>query len=68
MKKRTSELVSYLLERAKTKSDINEHLLFLYKMVVNSNVQKIVDLGTRDGNSTCALVIGAARAGARSQR
>lgn len=63
MKKRTSELVSYLLERAKTQSDINEHLLFLYKMVLKTNAQKIVELGTRDGNSTCALVIGAAQTG-----
>jgi glycosyltransferase involved in cell wall biosynthesis len=63
MMKSANELFSYLLEKAKTKSDINEHLLFLYEMVVNSNAQNIVELGTRDGNSTCALVIGAAKSG-----
>ncbi len=61
--KRRQQLLSYLVARAKTKSDINEHLEPLYEMVVKTNAQKIVELGTRDGNSTCALVIGAAQTG-----
>jgi MMP 1-O-methyltransferase len=54
------QLLSYLRERAKTRSDINEHLELLYQMVAKTGAQRIVELGTRGGNSTCALVIGAA--------
>jgi GT2 family glycosyltransferase/predicted O-methyltransferase YrrM len=59
----TEELLSYLRERAQTPSDINEHLELLYRIVAETNAQKIVELGVRGGNSTCALVIGAAETG-----
>jgi GT2 family glycosyltransferase len=55
----TQELLSYLSERIERKSDINEHLGFLYTLVVESGAQKIVELGTRGGDSTCAFLIGA---------
>jgi len=58
--KQRKELLAALFERAKTKSDINEHLELLYKMVADTGVQNIVELGARGGNSTVALVIGAA--------
>jgi len=63
MMKQKRELFAYLLERAKTSSDIGEHLELLYAMVAETDAQRIVELGTRDGNSTCALVIGAAETG-----
>jgi len=53
-------LLSYLRERIRTKSDINEHLELLYQIVAKTGAQRIVELGARGGNSTCALVIGAA--------
>ena len=45
------------------KSDINEHLKLLYKIVAESRATRIVELGTRGGNSTCALLVGAAETG-----
>jgi len=63
MSRPKEELLTYLQERARTPSDINEHLMFLYKLVAESNAQKIVELGVRGGNSTCALVIAAAQTG-----
>jgi GT2 family glycosyltransferase/glycosyltransferase involved in cell wall biosynthesis/predicted O-methyltransferase YrrM len=57
------KLHSFLNRRAKTKSDINEHLKLLHKIVVKCKAKRIVELGTRGGNSTCALVIGAAETG-----
>jgi predicted O-methyltransferase YrrM len=62
-KVKIDDLMSFLSDRAKTKSDINEHLELLYRIVVETDAQKIVELGTRSGNSTCALVIGAFRTG-----
>ena len=61
--KRRKELLLALSERAKTKSDINEHLELLYRMVAEIGVQRIVELGARGGNSTVALVIGANETG-----
>jgi GT2 family glycosyltransferase/predicted O-methyltransferase YrrM len=61
--KSRNELLSYLRGKAQTPSDINEHLELLYSLVADTNAQKIVELGTRGGNSTCALVIGAAETG-----
>jgi predicted O-methyltransferase YrrM len=58
-------LSSYLREIAETPSDINEHLELLHNIVAETNAQIIVELGTRSGNSTSALVIGAARTGGR---
>jgi len=63
MSRSKEELLFYLRERAKVPSDINEHLMFLYKLVAESNAQKIVELGVRGGNSTCALVIAASQTG-----
>ena len=57
------ELVVYLRERVQTPSDINEHLELLYNLVTETNAQKIVELGVRGGNSTCALVIAASQIG-----
>jgi len=56
---REQELLEYLSERIRTKSDINEHLQLLYQMVNETGVRNIVELGTRSGNSTCAFVIAA---------
>jgi len=56
-------LLAYLEKRASTPSDMNEHLKLLYEIVVGANAQRIVELGTRGGNSTCALVIGASETG-----
>ena len=61
--KSRNEFLSYLRGKAQTPSDINEHLDLLYSLVAETNAQKIVELGTRGGNSTCALVIGAAETG-----
>lgn len=58
-----NELLSYLRGKEQTPSDINEHLELLYSLAAETNAQKIVELGTRGGNSTCALVIGAAETG-----
>jgi len=63
MIRQKEELLSFLQERAQTPSDINEHLILLYKLVAESNAQKIVELGVRGGNSTCALVIAASETG-----
>jgi len=56
---REQELLEYLSERIRTKSDINEHLQLLYQMASETGVRNIVELGTRSGNSTCAFVIAA---------
>ncbi len=58
-------LSSYLREIALTPSDINEHLELLHSIVAETNAQHIVELGTRGGKSTSALVIGAAETGGR---
>jgi predicted O-methyltransferase YrrM len=42
-----------------TKSDINEHLQFMHDIVVNNNAKTIVELGTRWGVSTIALLTAA---------
>jgi cephalosporin hydroxylase len=63
MSRLRKEVLSYLRERAQTPSDINEHLELLYGIVAGTNAQKIVELGVRGGNSTCALAIGAAETG-----
>jgi len=57
------ELLAYLQERVQTPSDINEHLELLHNLVAGTNAQKIVELGVRGGNSTCALVIAASQTG-----
>jgi GT2 family glycosyltransferase/glycosyltransferase involved in cell wall biosynthesis/predicted O-methyltransferase YrrM len=57
--KSTDELLSFLAEKANTTSDINEHLFLLYRIVAETNAKKIIELGTRGGDSTCALTIGA---------
>jgi lipopolysaccharide biosynthesis protein/predicted O-methyltransferase YrrM/predicted nuclease with TOPRIM domain len=56
---RRGELTSLLAERARTKSDINEHLDLLYEIAAYTRARKIVELGTRGGNSTIALLAGA---------
>lgn len=55
------KLLDYLAERAKAETDMAGHLLFLYQLVVYANLRRIVELGTRGGESTLALLIGAAR-------
>lgn len=57
------ELLGFLSEKANTPSDINEHLELFYRIMSETRAQKIVDLGTRDGNSTYALVIDAVETG-----
>ena len=57
------ELLAYLQERSQTPSDINEHLMFIYKVAAETDARKIVELGVRGGNSTCALVIAASQTG-----
>ena len=42
-----------------TASDINEHLGTLYDLVQNDGVQTIIEMGTRNGDSTTALLAGA---------
>jgi predicted O-methyltransferase YrrM len=49
-------LADHYLERAATASDINEHLTYLYQMVVDTEALAVVELGVRSGNSTAALL------------
>lgn len=56
-------LLSLLSQRARTKSDINEHLELLYRTVTGTGAQAIVELGVRGGNSTLALIAGAIETG-----
>jgi len=39
------------------------HIWFLYQLVAFAGLTKIVELGTRGGESTCALLIGASETG-----
>lgn len=47
-----------VLARAKLKSDINEHLTFLYNLTVDLPLKEkvVVELGVRNGESTTALL------------
>ncbi len=46
-------------------TDIHEHLMTLYMLTVELNLKTIVELGTREGESTIALLEAARRIGGR---
>jgi len=49
-------LAKLLAERVEKKTDINEHLLFLRDLVNEHQVERVVEFGVRDGNSTLAFL------------
>lgn len=57
------KLFNYLIDRAKAQTDIAAHLSLFCELVIGTNAQKIVELGTRRGDSTVALLVGAAQTG-----
>ena len=48
----------YFEEYCERPHDINEHLSFLYFLVVSHNLKKVLELGVSDGWSTRALLCG----------
>jgi predicted O-methyltransferase YrrM len=56
---------SILEERMATNTDIHEHLATLYFFTTELNLKNVVELGTRDGESTIALLLACKKIGGR---